>query len=221
MTLQDYVTLSQDSINNFFSVLGSSVADIVAAIIVLVVGLVVGYILKRILVEILQAINLEKALGGWSVYQKITKSHDNLDVTNFFGELLRWLAIVVFLIPAVQSLQIVGSENVLLSVLSYVPTVILASLYLLIGFVVAWFVHRAILAVAIVVGNNPSHVVANVAYLSIVIFAGFQALLQLGLDNETIRMLVIATFAAGALALGLGAREQAMELAKKLIYKAK
>ncbi len=221
MTLQDYVSLSQDSIDSFFSSFGDVTANIIAAVITLSVGLIVGYILKRILVEILQAINFERSISNWSIYQRLLRSHEEIDITTFFGEVLRWSAIFVFIIPAVQALQIVGPEDVLLTVLGYLPNVILAALFLIVGFVVAWFAHRVVQAVAVLVGNNPSHLIANVVYLAIVIFAGLQALIQLGITAEIIRMIIIAIIAASALALGLGSRDQVSNLIKKLADKSR
>ncbi|MEX0616690.1 MAG: hypothetical protein WD231_02630 [Candidatus Woykebacteria bacterium] len=221
MTLQDYILLSQDSINRLFSTLGSTVTNVIAAVIALAVGLVIGYILKRIVVEISQAINFEKTISGWSVYQNLTKSQENIDLTTLIGELLRWIAVAVFLIPAVQSLQVVGPEEVLTTVLSYIPNAILAALFLILGFVVAWFTHRIVMLVAVLVGNNPARLIANIVYLAIVVFATLQALLQLGVTGEIIRLIVIAAIAASALALGLGSRDQAMELVKKFMDKVK
>jgi len=215
MTLQDYISLSQESINSFFVAISGAVANIVAAVVAIAVGLLIGYVLKRILVEILQAINFEKSLSNWTVYQKVLRSHEEIDITSFFGELLRWLAIIVFLIPAIQSLQIEGADSVLQTVLGFIPNVILASLFLVLGFVIAWFVHRAIEVVALVAGNNPAHLIGNIAYFAIAIFVILQALLQLGVTADIIRIIVIASIAAGALALGLGARDEVSTLVKK------
>ena len=55
MTLQDYIQLTQESINSFFGTLGPSVSNILAAVVILSIGIVVGDILKIILVEILKA----------------------------------------------------------------------------------------------------------------------------------------------------------------------
>ena len=221
MTLQDYITLSQDSINTFFVSFGSIFSNVIAAIITLALGLIIGSLLKRILVEISQATNLEKALSRWSVYQKLLKSHEEMNLTNFLGEVLRWLAIFVFIVPAVQSLGIVGPKDVLFTIVGYVPNVILASLFLIFGFVFAWFAHRITQTLAVLVGNNPAHLIANTVYVAIVIFAALQALLQLGVSVEIIRILIIATIASSALAFGLGAKDQAMELVRKLIERSK
>jgi len=221
MTLQDYITLSQDSVNTFFISFGSIFSNVISAVITLALGLIIGSLLKRILLEISQAINFERVIGNWSVYQKLLRSHGEISVTNFLGELLRWLAIFVFIVPAVQSLGIVGPEDALYTVLGYIPNVILASLFLIFGFVLAWFAHRIIQAVAVLVGNNPAHLIANTAYVAIVVFSLLQALLQLGVSVEIIRILVIATIVSLALAFGLGAKDQAVDLAKKLTDRAK
>lgn len=221
MTLQDYIELTQESINSFFSTLGPSVSNILAAIIILSIGIVVGYILKRILGEILKAVKLEEVLSGWSTYQKVTRSHETLDITSFFGELIRWLTIIIFLVPAIEVLEIFGAQLVVDSIVEYVPDVILASVYLLLGFVVGWFIHRIIQTVGVIVGNNPAHLIANIAYIAIVIFTGIRSLLILGVTPEILRWGLIALLIAAALAVGLGGRDQAMDWVKKLTDKAK
>ncbi len=221
MTLQDYIELTQDSINSFFNSLGPALSNIIAATIILTVGVVIGYILKKILEEILKAIRFEEVLRRWSGYQKVIKSHSEIDITTFLGELLRWVTIIIFLVPAMEALEIFGSQLVVNSVLNYVNDVILASLYLLIGFVVGWFIHRIILAVTVIVGNNPAHLLANISYLAIVAFAGIRSLLILGVTDEILRWGLIALLVASALAVGLGGRDQAMEWVKKFTDKAK
>ena len=163
----------------------------------------VGYILKRILAEILKAIKLEEVLGGWSTYQRVTKSHENLDITSFFGELIRWLTIVIFLVPAIEVLEIFGAQLVVDSIMGYVPDVILASVYLLLGSVVGWFIHRIIQTVGVIVGNNPAHLIANVAYIAIVVCLGTISLLILGVTPAISRGVLISLLSAVALAMGL------------------
>ncbi|OGY25385.1 MAG: hypothetical protein A2Z24_00010 [Candidatus Woykebacteria bacterium RBG_16_44_10] len=221
MTLQDYINLSQTSLNTLFSNLSSILSNIVAAIVTLAIGVLVGWILKRVVEEISKAINLERVLSSWPLYTKVVKSHEDIDVTTFIGEVLRWIAIIVFLIPAVSSLQIEGSEAVFSQLFGYLSLVIIASLYLLFGFVVAWFIKRAILAVGLVVGTNPSHLIANIAYATVVTFAVIQAILHLGVTTDLIRLFVIALFLASALAFGLAGRDTAADWLKKIVEKAK
>ncbi|OGY20940.1 MAG: hypothetical protein A2126_02745 [Candidatus Woykebacteria bacterium GWB1_45_5] len=221
MTLQDYINLSQTSLNTFFTNLGPILANIVAAIVTITIGVLVGWILKRVVEEISRATNFERALSGWPLYTKVVKSQEEMDVTTVVGELLRWIAIIVFLIPAISSLQIEGSEAVFSQLFTYLSSVIIASLYLLFGFALGWFIKRAILAVGVIVGNNPAHVVANIAYFAVVVFAAIQAILRLGVTADLIRLFVIALFLASALAFGLAGRDTAADWLKKIVEKAK
>jgi hypothetical protein len=221
VTLQDYINLSQTSLNTLFSNLSPILANIIAAIVTLAIGVLVGWILKRVVEEISKAINLERVLASWPLYTKVVKSHEEIGITTFIGEVLRWTAIIVFLIPAVSSLQIEGSEAIFSQLIGYLNMIVVASLYLLFGFVIAWFVKRVVLAVGIIVGTNPSHLIANFGYAAIVVFATIQAILQLGVTTDLIRLFVIALFLASALAFGLAGRDTAADWLKKIVEKAK
>lgn len=221
MTLQDYIKLSQDSLKVLFGNLGPVLANVVASIVTLAIGVLVGWILKWVVTEISRVINLERILSGWSWYTKLVKSHEEIDVTNLLGELLRWTAIIVFLVPAISALKIEGSEAVFSVVFGYITNVILASLFLVFGFVVAWFIRRAIMAVGVATGTFPANLVAAIAWFAIVIFAALHAVMQLGVTTDLIRLFIIALFLASALAFGLAGRDTAADWLKKLSEKLK
>ena len=221
LTVSDYLELIQSSASNFFGNFLPILTNIVAAVVAVALGVAIGWILKWVVTEVSRAIALERVLSGFGFYNNIIKSHEGIDVTTLLGETVRWIAIIVFIIPAVASLQISGAEVAFSSIFSYITNVIIASLYLLFGFVVAWFIHRIITAVGAAVKTVPAHLVANGAYVAIVIYATIQALLVLGITVEIIRWFVIATLAAGALAFGLATRDAAADMVKKFIDRAK
>lgn len=221
MNLQEYIDLSQASISDFFADFVPILTNIVAAIVAITLGIVIGWVLKRIVEEVSRAVGLERFLSGLSFYGRVTKSHDKIDLTTIIGETVRWIAIVVFLIPALASIQIAGTDTAFSAVFGYISPVLMASVYLLFGFVIAWFIHRVITAVGSLVGNNPSHLIANFAYLSIVVYAALQALALLGVGADIIKLGIIAALAAAALGFGLAAREPAAELLKKFMGRTK
>ncbi|HEX7456076.1 MAG TPA: hypothetical protein VF303_01240 [Candidatus Nanoarchaeia archaeon] len=217
MTFADYVSLSQTSGANFFDNFLPIFTNIVAAIIAIAIGAIVGWILKRVVEEISRILALERVLSGLPFYSTVVKSHKGLDVTTVVGEVVRWIAIIVFLIPAVTSLQISGANVAFSQIFAYASTVIIASLYLLFGFVVAWFIRRIVMAVSVIVGNNPARLIANIAYLAIIIYAAIQAILQLGITTDIIRLAVIAALAAAALAFGLAGKDTAADMVKRFV----
>jgi hypothetical protein len=221
LTVQDYINLSQTSVSDLFSVFVPIFTNIVAAIVTVAIGVIIGWVLRRVIQDLSRAVNFERVLSGWPFYQRVMKSHEDLDITTVLGELLRWIAIIVFLIPAVASLQVEGANQIFSAVFAYITNVILASLYLLFGFVIAWFIQRVIVAVGETVGIVPAKLISNAAYLAIVVFATIQAALQLGVTVDFIRLFVIASFLAVALAFGLAGRDTAAEWIKKLAGKVK
>lgn len=221
MTVQDYISLSQTSLSDFFANFLPIFTNIVAATIAVAIGVVVGWILKWVVSEVSRAIGLERTLSTFPFYGRVVKSHEETNVTTLLGELVRWIAIIVFLIPAVASLNIGGADSVFSQLFAYTQNVIIASLYLLFGFVIAWFIHRVVVATAVVVGTNPAHLLANVAYLAIVIFAALQAVAALGVTTDFVRLFIIASFAASALAFGLAGKDAAADLVKKFMDRAK
>lgn len=221
MTIQEYIELSQSSVSNFFDNFVPTLTNIIAAIIAVAVGVIVGWVLKRVVEEVSKAVSLERALSGLPFYSAVVKSHENTDVTTLIGEAVRWIAIVVFLVAAVGSLQIGGADVVFSQVFGYITSVIIAALYLLFGFVIAWFIHRVIASVGMIVGTNPAHIIANVAYVAILVFAGLKSLSALGVTVEVVRLLIIAALAAGALAFGLAGKDAAADLVKRFMDRAK
>ncbi len=221
MSLQEYINLSQSSISDFFADFVPILTNIVAAIVAIALGVTIGWVLKRVVEEVSRAVGLERFLGGLPLYSKLAKSHDGTDLTTLVGETVRWIAIIVFLIPALASIQISGTDVAFSAVFGYITNVLMATVYLLFGFVIAWFIHRIVTAVGSVVGNNPAHLLANFAYLSIVAYAALQALALLGVSADIIRLGIIATLAAVALGFGLAAKDGASDLLKKFMDKAK
>ena len=221
MSLQEYIDLSQTSISDFFADFVPILTNIVAAIVAIALGVIIGWVLKRVVEEVSRAVGLERFLSGLPLYRTVTKSHDETGLTTIIGETVRWIAIVVFLIPALASIQVAETDMAFSAVFGYISNVLMASVYLLFGFVVAWFIHRVISAVGSVLGNNPSHLIANFAYLSIVVYALLQALALLGVSAELIRLGIIAALAAAALGFGLATKESAAELLKKFMDRAK
>jgi hypothetical protein len=216
LTFADYLDLSQTSLSNFSDNFLPVFTNIVAAIIALAVGVVVGAILKWVINEVSRVVNFERALSSLPFYDKVVKGGQSIDATNYVGEAVRWTAIIVFLIPAVASLQIEGAEAVFSVVFAYVTNVVIAALYLIFAFVVGWFVQRALLAMGSIVGTVPANLIANVAYAAFVVFAALQSAQVLGVTSNFIQLFIVAVFAAGALAFGLAGKEVAADWVRRV-----
>lgn len=187
---------------------------IIAAVIIFLIGWIVGVVLYRVIVEIVRALKIDEALRAAGMGDAAKKAGFTLDVGKFLGTLVEWFVILVFLIA---SLDILGLTRVTIFlqqvVLLYLPQVIVASLILILGAIVAEVVRNLVSGSARAAGAHSAALAGSVAKWAIWIFAVLAALNQLGIASDFIQTLftgvVIALSLAFGLAFGLGGKEAA------------
>ena len=193
--------------------------NLLAAIVIFIVGVVVAAILRNVLLRVLDAANFESALSPTGIPQALKKAETSLTVSGLLGELLRWFIILIFLIPAVDQLGLGAVNDVLASLLLYIPNVAVAVIIVAVGAIFAKIARDFVTATAAGLSAELAQVVGEVARWSIIIFALLAALTQLGVATDLIRILftgLVAMIAvAGGLAFGLGGKETAEKILKK------
>ena len=211
-------SLSQ-AITDSLTATANLLPSLLAALIIFIVGVVLASVLRRILIRILEVINLEKALSTTGVPQALKKTETSLTVSGLLGELLRWFIILIFLIPAVDQLGLGAVNDVLKSLLLYIPNVVVAVIIVAIGAIFAKIARDFVTATVTRLGAQLSQIVGEIARWSIIVFALLAALNQLGVATDLIRILftgVVAMIAlAGGLAFGFGGKDTAEKLLKK------
>ena len=194
---------------------------ILAAIIVFLIGWVIGIILYRVVVEIVKVLHIDDALKAAGLNDAAKHAGFNLDIGRFLGTLVEWFIILVFL---VASLDILGLTRVTIFlqtvVLLYLPQVIVASLIIILGAIVAEVVKGLVTGSARAAGARSGNFAGTVAKWAIWITAIMAALTQLGIATQLLETLftgiVIALSLAFGLAFGLGGKEAAARTIEKI-----
>ena len=193
--------------------------NLVAAIVIFIVGVIVAVILRNALVRALEALGVERALSGTAVAVAVKKADSSLTVSRLIGEVLKWFVILVFLVPAIETLGLKQVSVIINGMVLYLPNVVYAAVIVTVGAVFAKFAQQLVLAAARGIGASLAEVAAVVARWAILIFAGLAALSQLGIAQDLIRTLfqgLVAMIAlAGGLAFGLGGQGVAKEWMEK------
>ena len=143
-----------------------------------------------------------------------------LNVAKFMGGLVKWFLILVFLMAATDILRLTQVTNFLNSIILYLPNVVVAAVILAVAFLVANFVFAVVKGSTKVAGIVSATLLATVAKWAIVIFGFLAALIQLGIAASLINTLFIGFVAmlalAGGLAFGLGGKDEAALILKKI-----
>lgn len=213
-----------DAISNAVSDLLNSIANflpsLIAAIVIFLIGVLIAAILKNILIRLLSAINFEKLLGNTGIPEALKKADPNLTVTSVLGELVRWITILVFLVPAIAKLGLTQLDEVLRSLIDYLPNVIAAVIIIAVGSILAKLAKDFVTVSAAPVGPQTARLIGQIARWAILVFTVLAALSQLGVAKSLIEILFTGFVAlvalAGGLAFGLGGKDAAADTLKKI-----
>lgn len=191
------------------------------AIIIFIAGWVVGSVLAEVIEKLVKATKIDTALESAGARGLLHKAGFHLNTGAFLGGLVKWFFVVVFLVTALDVLGLKEVNTFLRDVvLGYIPQVIVATLILIVGAVVADVVYKLAAGGAKALDSKSAGLVAGIARWAIWIVAILAALSHLGIAGgmmQTLFMGLVAMLAlAGGLAFGLGGKEAAARYIEKL-----
>lgn len=193
--------------------------NLIVSIIIFIIGVIVAAVIRRALIKLLEVINFEKTLNLTGIPQALKKTQSTFTVSGLLGELVRWFVILIFLIPSIDQLGLGAANEVLKSLLLYIPNVAVAVIIVTVGAIFAKIGRDFVTATATRLNADLAQIIGEVARWSIIIFSLLAALNQLGVATDLIRILFTGFVAmlaiAGGLAFGLGGKETAEKLLRR------
>ena len=190
------------------------------AVLVFVAGWIVAVALGKAVEHIVKVIRIDDVIEKAGTKGRLRKAGVDLNVAKFFGGLVKWFLILVFLMAATDILHLMEVTSFLNSIVLYLPNVIVAAVILAIAFLIGNFAYEVIKGSTKVAGIVSATLLATIAKWAIVIFGLLAALIQLGVASSLINTIFIGFVAmlalAGGLAFGLGGKDEAAMILKKL-----
>ncbi len=172
------------------------------ALFIFFIGLIIAVTLGQLVEQIVRGLRIDHLLRSLDVEKTLEKAGWKMDSGAFFGSLVKWFFVIVFLLAAANILGLMQVGDFLRDVLLYIPNVIIAAFILIIAAIVADVVEKILRGSLLAMGHRGS-LVAPIVRWSIWIFALIAVLLQLGIAVTLIQTLVTGLVAAIALAVGL------------------
>ena len=173
------------------------------AIIVFIIGWIIAVLLGKLTAQIVRSLRIDQILEKMGFRKSLEKANLKLDSGNFFGELVRWFFIIVFLMASTDILGLSEVTIFLKTVLLYIPQLLVAVIILLIAVLVSNFLQKLVKASVEAAGLKSANFLGIVTKWSILVFAFLAALLQLGIVPSLIQTLFTGFIAALTLGIGL------------------
>ncbi len=220
MIVQTWVEVLRSSFAELLTSTINFIPNLLFAIIIFVIGWFVGSLLGRIVSQAIRAVKVDHALRSAGVEDVVRRAGYTLDSGAFVGALVKWFVIIVFLMAALQVLNLTAVTLFLNQiVVSFLPAVIVAVLILLVAAVIAEVAQGVVVGSARAAGLRSAGFAGAVTKWAIWGFAIIVALSQLGIASayfQTLFMgIVVALSLAFGLSFGLGGQEAAARFIEK------
>lgn len=193
---------------------------IIGSLLVFLFGLIVASVLGKVVERIIRALHVDEALERLHIGGKI--KHYGVDVTLslVLGKMVQWFLVLVFLMAATDILGLLQVTSFLNSVILYLPNIIVATIILTIAFLLSSVVYTLVRSSTRAAGVMSATLLATMIRWSIIIFGLLAALIQLGIAVSLVNTIFIGLVAsvslATGLAFGLGGRDEAALILKKI-----
>jgi len=221
MLIQTWANVLTGSFQNLWYGIVSYIPNIIVAVIIFVVGWLVGAALAKVVEQVLKSLKLDNALKNTGLNDVVERAGFSMNSGMFLGMLVKWFVIIGFLVASLDVLGL-NQVNAFLKdvVLSYLPQVIVAVLFILVGAIVAEVAKDIVSGAARAAEVKSAGFAGSVAKWAIWIFAILAALDQLQVASGFIQTLftgiVVAISLALGLAFGLGGQEAAARYIEKV-----
>ncbi len=210
------IDLVNFALTNFFRNIGSFLPNFFAGLLILIIGLILGSILKHSLVTIFNFLKIDHLFHQSKILGK-----NQLNIwLNVIFEILKWMLVIVFLIPALEIWGLSQAITVLNQFLLYLPNVIIAVIIAFVGLLTSNLSADLVKHSLKTLTAKSINSLAMFTKGLIIFFTILIVLNQLGVAQDLIKILftgIVAMIAlAGGLAFGLGGKETAKEILDNL-----
>lgn len=185
----------------------SQVIDLAPKVLAAVVVLAIGYIAARLVSNAVSALSEKLGLQRAAERSGLSKSMEQAGVTRtvpqIVGTIMFWLLLSIFLVASFDILDLPGVTGAIEKVVAYIPKVLVATVLVVIGLLLAAFLRGVIATSADRVGVSYAQQLASGCYYILAMMTFIAAFEQLEITFELLNYAILIAFGAVALALGL------------------
>lgn len=201
--IQNWVEITYTALSNLVQEFILFVPDLIGALVVFVIGWYVAKVIGRVVTKILQQLKLDKIFEqrGWK--DILDKADLKLSISQFIGEILKWILVIVSLLAAVEILGFVQFANFLKDLINWLPNLVIAVAIFVVAVIIADILAKIARATVEKIKSGFGRVAEMFTKWAVYIFAFLAILIQLGIAVDLIKILFTGLIAGLAIAFGL------------------
>jgi hypothetical protein len=221
--MQQQLDVFVASFTAFWTQLAGFVPQLLAALVLLFLGWLFANLVRTGVMKLLDVLKFDSLAEKTGIEAFLKQGNLDISLSRLLAKLAYWIIIFVVIVTVANSLGLHMVAELFNQVVFYIPNIIVAILVLVFGILVARFINRMVFAYLNNIGVQGALTISTLSEYGVIIFVVFVALEQLEIGTT----LLTAAFQIGfgaiglafALAFGLGGREWAAGVIRKLTEK--
>jgi small-conductance mechanosensitive channel len=200
------VTSSWDAVWNSFQSAFQKIGDYAPRVVAMLVVVVLGYVVSRLVAQLFTALGEKLGLQTAADRSGLASSMQHMgikrNVPAIIGTIMFWLMMCIFMMAGFNILGLETVSAAMERVVNYIPNLLVATVVIVVGLLVATFLRGVIATSADRVGISYAEHLANASYYVLALLTFIAAFDQLNIKFDLLENLVLIAF--GALAVGFG-----------------
>jgi Conserved TM helix len=218
-TITDWGQAVLTSFTTALALIFSFIPKLIGFLVIILVGWLIAKALGKAVTFLLRKVGFDSFSNRIGLTRFEQRMGIRLDPADFLGRIVYWLIILIFLVPAFETLGLTSVTTILNQLIGYIPSVFVAILILFLGTLLATVVADIVRGATATARIGNPNVFAEISRWSIILFATLMALTQLDIATalviELFGAIVFGSALAFGLAFGLGGRDTAKRLLER------
>ncbi len=193
------------------SKVGEFIPSLLQLLLILLIGWIIARFASNLLVKFLTAVKFNDLAEKINAKDLLEKANIKITVSELVGKVLYWLIWLMVLMSAADALGWNSISKELSRLLDFIPRLILALLFFIVGVYFATFIRDLIKGATSSIGIGAGRALSNMVYYFLLIIIALTALEQGGFDTDIITsnlMLILGTILLSAgISYGLASRD--------------
>ena len=215
-TVTDWGQAILTSFTSALALIFAFIPKLIGFLVIMLVGWLVAKALGKAVTFLLRKVGFDNFANRIGLTRFDQRMGVHLDPADLLGQIVFWFIILIFLVPAFDTLGLTSVTGILNQFISYIPNVFVAILILFLGVLLATVVADIVRGATATANIGNPNVFAEISRWAIILFAALMALTQLQIATalvvELFGAIVFGTALAFGLAFGLGGRDAAKRL---------
>lgn len=195
-------TALRTSFENAWTQIVDYTPRVLAAVIVMVAGYFIAKLVAHAVTLLCERAGLQKAAERSGLSESMTHMNIKRNIPAIVGTIVFWGLMLVFLMAGFNILKITSVSDSISQVVAYIPNLLVATVMVVVGLLVAGFLRGVIATSADRVGISYADHLANGCYYIMGLMVFMAAFDQLHIHFELLNYAILIVF--GGLALGFG-----------------